>query len=280
MTTTMSWKLYAGFVAAGAVVLAGCHGRREGSWVGPPGQKQVAQTLDCPDAQGDLRRVSAAPDGRSCQYFGARENQQVTLTLMDLNGAAPSAALAPVEARLRADAGPAFAFSPQAQGQPPQGQAIQNQATQNQATQNQSTSQGQEPAGRDHDQAHIDLPGFHVDAAGDKAQIKVLGMSITANGDTAHIQTGKIGNHEATIDAQPGGAVIRADNTGPRGADLVFILASEVPGANGNRAVGYLAKGPTTGPLVVATFESKTGGHGNATSSDVNRLVNRNVRRG
>ncbi len=40
-----------------------------------------------------------------------------------------------------------------------------------------------------------------------------------------------------------------------------FILASDTPGPSGYKMVGYEARGPQTGPLVVATMMAKTDDH-------------------
>src|SRR4051812_5703671 len=57
--------------------------------------------LDCPDAQGALKRQSAAADGKSCVY-GDANGGVVTLQVVSLDGTDPQAALNPLETQLRA----------------------------------------------------------------------------------------------------------------------------------------------------------------------------------
>src|SRR5665811_2322034 len=61
----------------------------------------VAATLNCPDEQGRLTRVSASADGHTCVYRG-EQGDDVTLTLVALNGQTPQMALQPLESQLRA----------------------------------------------------------------------------------------------------------------------------------------------------------------------------------
>src|SRR5665213_3984957 len=67
-------------------------------------------SLDCPATQGDLSRKSAAADGKSCLYADDGGGE-VTLQLIDLAGQDPAAALAPLEAQLKAEM-PATAGKP------------------------------------------------------------------------------------------------------------------------------------------------------------------------
>lgn len=59
--------------------------------------------LDCPQTSGQLTRMSAAGDGRSCLYSGPG-GLQMSMTLAKV-ASSPAAALEPVEADLRAKAG-------------------------------------------------------------------------------------------------------------------------------------------------------------------------------
>ena len=209
----------------------------------------AVSTLTCPETFGDLKRLSQAADGRRCQYQGARAGEDVTLSLLPLNGVEPAIALAPLEASLRTDAGlhaPSASLSQPADA----------------------------PSSSGGDHARIDLPGLHVNAGSAGAQLRIAGLTINANGDAAHIQLG--GASHATVDAHPGGAEIRAGRTGLKGADFTLVLASDTPGPRGYKAVGYIARGPAAGPLVVGAFRSK-GGRYNGQDTDLKRLVDLNV---
>jgi hypothetical protein len=208
----------------------------------------VAETLNCPEQEGELTRTSAAADGKSCQYHGD-EDQDVTLSLVALNGQTPQAALGPMEADLRglvpARTGPSMVNIDATKGE-----------------------NGQ-------DNAKIDMPGFHVDAHGDKAKVRILGVDINADGDNADIKT-DMGMKGTTIHAGPGGAEIRAGDVGQHAAELIYILAGDNTGPSGYRAVGYIARGPVAGPLVVGEFKSKDHDH-NGHNHDLEKLIDLNV---
>ncbi len=246
----------------GVVTIAGCHPveihghNHNASWM--MGHRDwthhddtpvaVAASLNCPEREGDLTRTGVAADGKSCQYHGD-DDQDVTLSLIALNGQAPQAALSPMEADLRslvpARAGPSMV--------------------------NVDASKGE--GGEDN--AKIDMPGLHIDAHGDKAKLKILGMDINADGDNADIKT-DMGMKGTTIHAGPGGAEIRAGNVGQHAAELIYILAGDNAGPSGYRAVGYIARGPVAGPLVVGEFKSRDHDH-NGHNHDLERLIDLNV---
>ena len=117
--------------------------------------------LDCPERQGELKRVSAAADGQSCLYAG--QNAEVTLSLVALNGGDAEAALAPIEADLKSLM-PAMKAPPTPT--PPDGK----------------------PRG---DGARISLPGIRIDAHDKGADIKIGGLTINANDDTAEVKVAK-----------------------------------------------------------------------------------------
>jgi len=252
-----SAALLGGVVALGAChPVNGVHGHHDGSWMmGDHGWTHhddtpvnVPASLNCPSNEGDLTRVSMAADGKSCQYHGD-EDQDVTLSLVALNGQAPQAALSPMEAQLQG-------LVPAHSGPSPV-----------------NIEAGD--ADGDHNNAKIDMPGFHVDAHGDKAKVRILGMDIDADGDKADIKT-DMGMKGTTIHAGPGGAEIRAGDVGQHAAELVYILAGDNAGPSGYRAVGYIARGPATGPLVVGEFKSSYHDH-NGHEHDLERLIDLNV---
>ena len=91
--------------ATSTLVLAGCqrsetvkaekherHHRRD--------PVRTISKLDCPEMQGDLKRVSAAADGLSCAYAGV--DADVLLRLVSLNNGDAEDALAPIETELKA----------------------------------------------------------------------------------------------------------------------------------------------------------------------------------
>ena len=181
----------------------------------------VNQTLDCPQTEGGLTRVSAASDGKSCTYSRG-DDEAVTLSLLPLNGQPARTALAPMETTMAGLVSVSIANSP-----------ISVEANQG-------------------------GPG--------------------ADSKNAVVRTGG-GEGEATVHAGPGGAEIRAGKVGVNSANLVYVLAGDNPGPSGYRAVGYIARGPVAGPLVVGEFKSKAENH-DRHDNDLEHLIDMNVKAG
>jgi hypothetical protein len=207
--------------------------------------KAVAR-LDCPAQQGDLKRVSAAADGLSCAY-AFEDKTEVTLQLTPA-GAGDDAALAPLETQLRALLPPPAPPSPETAA-----------------------------VAADGDDAHIRLPGLSIDAEGDHAQIRMGGLHIDGRGDHANItMTGRRGGGMSII-ANDDRAEIRQDRSNTRGVSRSLILATENPTADGYRLVGYEARGPKAGPLVVAVVRARGEAEADHVFKDMKALVRRNT---
>ncbi len=287
--------LSGGAVALLAVAtLAACHGPRvHGS---ADRALLVRDRLECPDAEGELRRVQVADDGRSCRYSGP-EGQEVTLSYLTLAGRTPQTALAPLEADLRA-------LVPAAAAPEPGSLAARAEATAGDRDEDGdrearwstgekgATTTPLKPEEPDVDRGFrvtkavagervkIDLPFLHIDADGNgRARVRTLGADINAGEDGAVVKAGW-GDAGATINAREDGAEMRFGAVGRRRADLTYIVASEHPGPEGWRAAAYVAKGPVNGPLVVASARGKGEMHGRHDDEvdDLKALVNRNVR--
>ncbi len=209
---------------------------------------KTVSSLTCPTDVGDLTRTGQASDGKSCDYAGPND-ETVHLSLVDLAGRPVIDSLSPMKAELdglvhvSVDNGPvAIHASKDANG----------------------------------DHAKVDLPFVHVDADGDNAKVKLFGINIDAKGDHAVVH-GAPGLKNATVYAGPGGAKVVAEDVGATNAALVYILASDTAGASGYHAVGYVAKGPVAGPLVVAEFKAKGGGH-STSHNNLDKLIDLNVK--
>jgi hypothetical protein len=215
---------------------------------GPP--LRAPAKLDCPAETGDLNRTAQSPDGQWCDYAG-RRGETVRLRLVPLNGQTPSEALAPTRAQLHALA-------------PVYRQAI-------------PASYADQPG----DSADVNVPFVRVRANGDKADVRLFGIfHIVSHDHDADIDTSH-GRKHTVVRAGLRGAEVVADEVGRTNASLVYVLAGNHRYASGYRAVGYIAKGPVTGPLVVAEFRSPVssnrgndGGH-----NDIDRLIDRNLDR-
>lgn len=255
--------------AASLAALAACSPKVEVSQndhksVGKREPLRVISKLDCPERQGELTRVSAAADGKTCVYDG--RNAQVTLSLVALDGGDAEAALAPIEADLKALMPAMKAPSPP----PPPGHS-------------------------DGGNAHVSLPGIKIDAHDKGADIKIGGLTINANDGSAEVKVAKnvtertsggastvsvksSDDEEGDVDihASDDGAQIR-QRRGGDGVRATLILASD-KSTSGYRVVGYEARGPKGGPLAVAVVKAKgRDGSDHDIFEDMKTLVRRNV---
>ncbi len=247
---------------AGALMLTACvpPNVRQGS---PAVRMKVVDRLDCPARQGGLVRSSAAGDGKSCIYADGDE-VQVQLKLIPINVDAQTT-LQPIEDDLRklapidedsdrdedAEASPTPDRPAGAPAMPPT-----------------------PPNPGRRDEVNINLPGVHIRAGDEKANIQVGGINVDADDRSAHIR-GAPGHHgDVSIDASDRGAIVRSTSRGPD-VRQTLMLASDRPGPDGWRAVGYEAHGPRTGPLVVAVVQSKAHEH-DTLFEEVKALVQRN----
>ena len=204
--------------------------------------KPVAR-LTCPHDQGKLNLASASQDGRACDYAGP-DGAQIHLSLLDTGGQ-PDVVLTKVETDLRTLVPPAPPKPPAAPSPP-------------------SPPAPPTPPGGKHNDVHIDLPGVSIHAGDENARIRVAGISIDADdrSNTVHMEGGHMPFHHGqfTIDANDNGAIIRTRRVGPD-VNETLILAADQPGPEGWRAVGYQARGPRAGPLVVAVVKMKADDH-------------------
>jgi hypothetical protein len=215
---------------------------------GPP--LRAPARLDCPAESGDLTRTAQSPDGQWCDYAGPR-GELVRLRLAPLNGLTPSAALAPTRAQLHALA-------------PVYRKAM-------------PVNYSDQPG----DSADVNVPFVHVSKDGDKSDVRLFGIfHIVGHDHETSVDKG--GGHEhASVRAGLSGAEVVADKVGRTNASLVYVLAGNHRYASGYRAVGYVAKGPVTGPLVVAEFRSPVNTHRDNDNGhdDLDRLIDRQLDR-
>lgn len=209
----------------------------------------VGAVLDCPSSVGRLDRTAQAADGQSCDYAGGA-GEQVSLRRISLSGQDAETALSPIEAELRP-------LIPPRQGPSPV----------DVDTEDAPSSQ----------HAKVDLPGIHVDAQGDKAEVHVFGVTVNANGANANVNLGG-GDEGTSVQAGLNGAEVRVRDIDGSNALLALVLATDQPGPSGYHAVGYLARGPATGPLVTAVFKATEGREDWRGDRDLNRLLRLNVK--
>jgi hypothetical protein len=250
------------FVAASALPLA----------TGACAPKPVVRAaLDCPATQGDLTRTNVAADGRTCTYR-TNEDVEVSLQLVNTNGD-PRSALKVIETALVGTLAPAAG----ATAALPASKATTDDAARTiaQAEQDAGASVSVDvdvdggrvvtSAAEGGETTRIDLPGIHIIAGENDADVRVGGITINASDDKATVRIVK--------DQRLKGEAFSREK---RGLKATFIYTGEnLP--NGYRFVGYEAAGPKAGPLTVAVVRMKQQDedhHG--ILPDVQRLVRRN----
>lgn len=115
------------------------------------------------------------------------------------------------------------------------------------------------------DTTRVDLPGIHISARDENADVRIGGIRINADDDQSTIHIFR--------EVRLRGEALSREK---RGIRATFIAANKSePG--GYRYVGYEAAGPKTGPITVAIVKAKTEiDHDDDVARDVRRLVRRN----
>lgn len=224
------------------------------STAGSKGLK-VISTLQCPPDQGVLTRIGAASvDGRTCTYSGPR-GSEVQLHLVQLDGQTPEALLQGFQANLVPDSGNRVSVTARA---------------------TESTTG---------ESAEVRLPGLKVETQGERANVSLPGMRIESDGNTANIRIGglvikaddkggAVSTRNASVTADANGATIKSSSRQATRATMIHAMSK--PDADGWRVLGYEARGPAGGPMVVATFRTRDRDEG-AIVESVRDLVSLNV---
>jgi hypothetical protein len=235
------------------------------------GVLKAVEALTCPETVGALtRKGSASADGAVCTYGGPR-GAEVVLHLVPLEGTEATVALETFETRLHnlmpeAAARIASQPEPQAPPDPP------------------------EPPAMSGESAEVRLPGLTVHAEGDAAEVRLPGVSISARDDGSRVAVAGVevhsgGDGQSVRIGGAGGAVevqSREDvsevrvNAGADAIRITYILSDSQPSGAGWRAVGYHARGPNGGPMVVATVQTRDR-QSDAVFDDAEQLVSLNV---
>ena len=258
--------------------------------------------LDCPEHQGALTRTGQAADGKTCTY-AIGDRGEVTLRLIPVGAGGAEGALAAIEQQLKSEAGPgaeaamnaaedsAAKASVSAKAAAADARKAADEAARDAAKAREVAEKAAEPQAWDdkaieervnaklrekgidvedkggdrEETAHVNMPGIHINANGDSADVRVGPLHIDANGDTATIRS---------MDA----TYMRGEGlTGQRrGVRAMFLYSGDGLGS-GYKYVGYEASGPRSGPLAVAVVKSKSEGgfHGDIYGA-VKKLVRRN----
>ena len=246
----------------------------------PITQPGARVALDCPAEQGDLKLSNTSPDGKTCLY-STRDGDQVSLRLIAASGNY-RAALAPIEKELEGEVAPttpadAKAADASAKVATAKANATSTSQASKAAQEAEADAKGAvtkgktdsddedkiEVNGNRGDHAHIDLPGIHINADNDKANVSVGGINVDARENGATVRM--------TRNVRLRGEAFSRQQNGFRST---YILAREDL-KDGWKSVGYEAAGPKTGPITVAVFKAHEGRHRDV-SEDVKRLVRRN----
>lgn len=221
---------------------------------GAKGVLKVVETLQCPRTMGSLtRKGSASEGGTVCTYVGPK-GAEVTLHLVPLDGETPADVLKAFERRLSGDLPRAV-------------EALGASAETGAATAEPAAAASGDRASvrapgvaieAEGDDASVRLPGIRIETRGDKAGVRIGGFHIDADDSDGSARVSASGGDgdNVTVNAQNDAAEIRANAAG--GATRAgWILTDNRPSEAGWRLVGYEARGPVGGPLVVATVRSR-----------------------
>lgn len=243
----------------------------------------VVEALQCPQTMGSLtRKGSATEGGKVCTYTGPK-GAEVTLQLVSLDGKTPPQVLKGFEDRLSASLPLAVAGL--------RADEARRDAEQARADADQARADAEATTG---DRASIHAPGVAIEANDNDASVRLPGMRIETKGDQASVRIGGFhidaNDNEGTVDINGSGADSgdsvsvrsRNDSTEVRAVSAGqatranWILTDNRASAEGWRMVGYEARGPVGGPLVVATVRSRDRNRGR-TFEDARDLVALNV---
>lgn len=103
--------------------------------------------------------------------------------------------------------------------------------------------------------ASVRLPGIHIETKGDKADVRIGPMTIKADDNSGNVNI-SADDTEVTVRAEDDASEIRTTRKGD-GTRATYILVDEAPSNQGWKLVGYEARGPEGGPLVVAVVKAK-----------------------
>lgn len=251
------------------------------------GVLRVVDTLQCPQTLGVLtRKGSASEHGTVCTYNGPK-GAEVVLNLVSLRGTDVTTALKSFETQLSASL-PLAVAQLQAASDAPASASASASSTGDSA----SVRAPDVAIDANGDNASVRAPGVAIESQGDKASVHLPGVSINADGDNASVRIGGFhinadgegaavnvsdgeGGDAVSVRANQDAAVVRTNAAGPSTRSN-WILTDNRDNGQGWRLVGYEARGPAGGPIVVATVRSKDH-EGGRVFEDAKALVTLNV---
>lgn len=251
------------------------------------GVLKVVEALQCPQTLGSLtRKGSASAAGTICTYVGPK-GAEVSLHLVPLDGETAAAALAAFERRLSGDLPEAVAqLKAAADADAARAEAeVKREAAEASAGTAGEVAEPERTAVRapgvdiqtEGADSSVRLPGVEIETRGDHSSVRIGGLHIDADDSngSARVSGSNGDGDEVDIKAHADSAEIRAAAAGPA-TRASWILTNNNPSAAGWRMVGYEARGPVGGPLVVATVRSREANRGRI-MEDARDLVALNV---
>lgn len=232
------------------------------------GVLKVIDALQCPDSVGVLTRKGlAAAGGASCVYGGPK-GADVVLHLVKLDGRSVDDVLRDFETRVSADLPQTtakLAPRPEAPKSEPSEAAQPSETASVQAPGVDIQTRG--------DDASVRLPGLRIETQGDNASVRIGGINIQSkDGQNTRTETSSV-----SIDSSDRSTRVRTRAPGAA-TRMTYILADDQPGDAGWRQVGFEARGPSGGPIVIAVVRSKDRENGRI-FDDAKALVTLNVGR-
>jgi len=225
------------------------------------GVLKVVEALQCPETQGVLtRKGSAQPGGKVCTYTGPK-GAEVSLHLVDLRGDPSSQVLRSFEHQLAQDLPHTLADIRARQAQDAANDAEVRAADTKRAAADAERAVADadraaaEVQAQADDTAQVRLPGVMIDAHGDKARVRIGGLNINAD-DTGGTVNVRSDDESVDINATDSGAEVRTRGAGDA-TRTTWILTDNGSSNPGWRMVGYEARGPAGGPIVIATVRTK-----------------------
>lgn len=240
---------------------------------GAKGVLKVIDTLQCPETIGVLtRKGTAHQEGATCLYSGPR-GAEVSLQLISLSDQTADAVLQRFETTLSADM-PHTTAELRASADAAQAQSAADAArvqADAAAVAADAAAVQADAAAAAADSARVRAPGLAVDAEGDRARVRLPGMSVDADGDKASVRIGgfsinaddsdqsvnvRSSDESVSVQAHDNAAEIRTNAPGDA-TRRTYLLTDSRPADQGWRLVGFEARGPVGGPIVIATVRAK-----------------------
>lgn len=235
------------------------------------GVLKVIDTLQCPETIGVLtRKGTAHAGGATCLYSGPR-GAEVTLQLIALSDQTVDVVLQRFENTLSADMPHTMAELRNASAEADRAEASADAARAQADVAAAEADAAAAEANAAADSARVRAPGMAIDAEGDRARVRLPGMSIDTDGDKASVRIGGFSinaddssetvdisssDESVSIQAHEDAAQIRTSAPG-EATRRTYMLTDRTPADEGWRLVGFEARGPAGGPIVIATVRAK-----------------------